>query len=218
MFQTRFRLELSFGLCVGVELPLPVEGAAMDPLDGLHPAEVAVAADFPVRRKLSFAGGRHALARALQELGAPREAVLSDDRGAPVMPQGFVGSVSHKDTLAVALVARGQAAHIGVDLEPWLPERPKIARLVLTEAERVALGESPAWRDLLLRFSLKEAIYKAIDPSLRRYVTFKEVEVTPRDDGSATVNLMLTQGEQLEVEARWKSHHDYLITSARARR
>lgn len=39
----------------------------------------------------------------------------------------------------------------------------------------------------MLRFSLKEAVYKSIEPVLRRHVSYKEVEVQPHADGTASV-------------------------------
>lgn len=40
---------------------------------------------------------------------------------------------------------------------------------------------------VMLRFSLKEAVYKSIEPVLRRHVSYKEIEVQPHVDGTATV-------------------------------
>ena len=51
---------------------------------------------------------------------------------------------------------------------------------MLTEAEQAeiaSLAERDRAREVTVRFSAKEAIYKAIDPFVRRYVGFQEVEV-----------------------------------------
>ena len=39
----------------------------------------------------------------------------------------------------------------------------------------------------MLRFSLKESVFKAIHPLVKRHVSFKEVEVYPQADGYATI-------------------------------
>src|SRR6185503_7008394 len=99
-----------------------------------------------------------------------------DDRGAPVMPPGWLGSASNKAELSAALVARddGSGLRIGVDLEHAREPRMPIERRVLTARELAALADR---RDVTRTFAIKEAIYKAIDPFVRRYVGFLEVEL-----------------------------------------
>jgi len=219
MFPTRFQMQLEHGFCVGVTLPSLAEVNNEEALfSTTHPDEVRFASEFALRRKITFAGGRRAMAVALEHMGHSASPILSDDRGAPLMPSGFVGSLSHKDALAVALVASDENACVGVDIEPLEPERPRITRLVLTDSERRALGDGPPWREVLLRFSLKESIYKAIDPFVRRYVTFKEVEVTPQPNGEVKIQLQLERGEALNVAGRWIEHEGYFITTCRASR
>ena len=71
----------------------------------LHPGEAALSALWGDRRKATFAAGRHALRLALKDAGVDVDgAILRDDRGAPVLPKGVCGSVTHKDTVAAALV------------------------------------------------------------------------------------------------------------------
>lgn len=45
--------------------------------------------------------------------------------------------------------------------------------------------------EILLRFSFKESVYKAIFPFVRRYVSFQEAEVQPLADGTARIRLLL---------------------------
>jgi 4'-phosphopantetheinyl transferase EntD len=68
---------------------------------------------------------------------------------------------------------------------------------------------------VILAFALKEAIYKAIDPHLRRYVGFQEVAVWPDAHGGARVEPLADWG--LDVEAAWMTVDEYLICTARAR-
>lgn len=42
----------------------------------------------------------------------------------------------------------------------------------------------------MLRFSMKEAVYKALNPILERYISFLEVEVQPNIDGSADIRVL----------------------------
>lgn len=171
-----------FGRLVMVELGLD---------ETLDESSSAIAESLPANvsklRRLSFVAGRLALLEALAQLGAERSALGRDDRGAPRLPTGFSGSVSHKrraDTgrvVAVALAAQvkpGQET-VGVDIETKTPPRPDIASRILTELEQRDLtGDERDWPFVLSSFSVKEAIYKAIDPFLGRYVSFTEATLS----------------------------------------
>merc|ERR1712146_560730 len=45
--------------------------------------------------------------------------------------------------------------------------------------------------NLMIRFSFKEAIYKAIYPIVQRFVSFQEAEVRPHPDGSISTTMIL---------------------------
>ena len=199
------------GTCAIVELTDDVVDRA---LAALPDGEQALArALSPVRRR-ELVAGRSALHAALAELAPSlgEHAILADDRGAPVLPAGWVGSVSHKGMRAAALLAPAEEARVGVDLEIAAPPRGDIARRILTAREQAKLGDrGPA---VTLRFSIKEAIYKAVDPFVRRYVGFTEVELDVLDDGRAHVTSELP----LAIETTWREVAGFWLTTARARR
>lgn len=200
--------------------PLALPGRAPLSLDEalatLHPDERRLAAALAPARRRDWIAGRAALRAALAAAGVACDvAVVADDRGAPVVPAA-TGSISHKRGLAVALAARELEARVGVDVELYAAPRTDIAARVLTDDERRSLlgveGEARG-RAVALRFSLKEAVYKAIDPYLRRYVGFREVAVWPADDGTARVDSALP----VEVDAAWRCVGDLVVCTARAR-
>jgi enterobactin synthetase component D len=212
------------GLCLAVDLPATPGNIPGDALARLHPAERTRAEQLPPRRRATWVGGRLALRAALDELGVRCGPVLATPRGGPDVPPGITASIAHKQALlAVALVHNTlRGATVGVDLEPERPCREGIERLVLTDAEQqqvAALPPERRWPEVLLRFSLKEAVYKALDPWVRRYVGFDEVEVQPAPDGTAAVRLHLRDGEgPFTVEACWWRHEPrLLLTTARIR-
>jgi 4'-phosphopantetheinyl transferase EntD len=135
-----------------------------------------------------------------------------DDRGAPVMPAGWLGSASNKAALAAALVAPddGSGARIGIDLEHAREPRQPIERRILTPRELAALG--PDRRDITRAFAIKEAIYKSIDPFVRRYVGFTEVELAFADGGHCVVATELP----FAIEAWWCESAGFWIATARA--
>jgi enterobactin synthetase component D len=183
-------------------------------------------------RRAGWVGGRIALRAALSDLSLDVPPILSTPRGAPLLPAGARGSISHKKGLVVALAARagdGDGAwHIGIDLERIVPGHSGIARYVLRPEERARLpaGDDPRRvEELLFAFSAKEAIYKALDPFLGRYVSFHEVAVERRADGAASATLHLKGGAagappseappRFDVDVRWLRHEDFIVTTAR---
>jgi enterobactin synthetase component D len=184
-------------------------------------------------RKPTWLAGRIAMHEALRDLGLDDGPILNNQRGAPELPAGVTGSISHKHTLAVALAARRLGGlSVGVDLEPvptvppaptdpgW-NHRPDISSRVMTPDELTALAALPASlrrHEVVLHFSLKEAIYKAINPLIGRYVSFQEACVLPHPDGSVAVTLALAQQEgPFVAEARWSEIAGHLLTTATIR-
>jgi enterobactin synthetase component D len=194
------RLALAHGACVIVELDDEAGALAR-----LAPAERDRAAELGPIRRLDFIAGRTALHLALGS-DAP---ILSDDRGAPALPPGWVGSVSHKHGRAAALVAPAGAGQLGVDLELAAPPRVDISRRVMTARELAELTDGG--RGVTLRFAIKEAIYKAIDPYVRRYVGFTEVELAFAGD-AVTVATALP----FAIEATWREHAGHWLATAYA--
>ncbi len=219
------RLITRFGTCEAIEL---VAGDVDRVLAALPPIEQALAAAIAPARRTEWIAGRTAL-RALLVEHAPAFAdhpVTSDDRGAPVLPAGWVGSISHKHprgeaigaTRAVAIVAAASAGFVGIDLERTEPSRVDIARRILTERERARGDGQPIdGSQVMLRFAIKEAIYKAIDPIVRRYVGFTEVEVTLEADGTCAAVAVDPVRLPVVIEAGWQTHAGHWLATARAR-
>jgi 4'-phosphopantetheinyl transferase EntD len=217
-----FDLTLDHGRAIAVALP---EGDSIDRLASrLTPEEREACAAWGVPRRRTWTGGRATLRAALERAGLAAPAVLSDERGAPSLPAGVLGSISHKERVAVALVAPADAlgSRIGVDVENDAPNRIDVSRKVLTErelAEVDALDPEARAVQVRVRFSAKEAIYKALDPFVRRYVGFREVEVGLRPDGGARVVMLLPPGEgAFDVDVRWMRRDGLVLTTARIRR
>jgi enterobactin synthetase component D len=225
-----FRLDLPHGRCVGIRVPATVGEGLLAYLPG---EEQAYAETVGPARKGTFVAGRLALREALRDLGLEAPPILPDKRGAPDLRGLATGSISHKPTLAVGLAApAGDGLSVGVDIEPLpLPDpapgdagwdrRPDISRRVMTPRELAILMDLPAERRrlaILLCFSIKEALYKALNPLIRRYVSFQEATVLPAADGSVELTLALAKGEgPFTAEARWSEIAGHLLTTARVR-
>jgi 4'-phosphopantetheinyl transferase EntD len=184
-FSPAFVVALPHGIAAGVHLPDAPAPVPTEVLARLHPDERAHAATLGGYRQVQFVGGRLALGELFPELGLRRTPVLTNPHGAPLLPPGVTGSVTHKNDLAIAMLARGSPG-LGVDLEDTDRERPGVAARVLRAEELAAVDVLPAerrWRDTAVRFSVKESVYKALHPFLLRYIGFGEVAVWPSPDG-----------------------------------
>jgi 4'-phosphopantetheinyl transferase EntD len=168
------------------------------------PGELDQIAALAESRRHEFMAGRHLLRNALGQWVA----IPSDDRGAPVVPAGWVGSISHKPGAAAAIAAPDTGARIGVDIERAAPPKQPIERRILNAREQVAITGAR----ITLAFAIKEAIYKAIDPFVRRYVGFTEVELDLGDAGACTVTTELP----FRIEAWWHEALGYYVATARA--
>jgi phosphopantetheine--protein transferase-like protein len=145
--------------------------------------------------------------------------ILKDEWGAPMLPPWSTGSISNKDDLAVAAVNVDDIGRVGVDLEHTNNKAAMLlARRILTADERERLGrlkDVTAEEEVILRFSFKEAIYKAIHPFMLRSIDFEEVEVDPSDDGTAKITCKLKSGEQFDFISSWMRYRDkYWLTCA----
>lgn len=232
-FAIQFRRDLPHGRCVAVSLPPAPAGSLADagPDHGAVPpatlaqlpdAEQEHARRLAPARQVTWVGGRLALRAALSDLDVAAGAILSDDRGAPRLPPGSVGSISHKPHLAVALAAPDAGWSVGVDLEDLTaPRRRDISTHVLADSERQAIAsleESVRRAEVLARFAAKEAIYKAVDRFVRRYVSFQEVVLHRAADGNLNATLMFPPAEgRFDVELAELSLPGLIIATARVR-
>lgn len=148
---------------------------------GLHVDELAHAQGLPPPRRAEWLAGRRALrALLLERTGAAPPPLLVDARGGPLLPIGVAASISHKRGIAAALLAHevDDEAWVGVDLEEDAPTRTDLGGRILTPHEReqlAGLGDVAYRHEQRRRFAVKEAIYKAVAPVVRRYVGFGEV-------------------------------------------
>ena len=201
----RFPLATPFGRALIIEI-------ADARLDTLPAAEQALAKLLGEARRQELIAGR----TALRELLGTPEPILSNDRGAPILPAGIVGSISHKGPRAAAIVAPAAAGHIGIDLERAIAPRQAIGRRILTTDEQQRVGDDG--RAVTLHFAIKEAIYKAIDPIVRRYVGFTEVSLVIAASGECAVNLVDQVALPVTIEAWWTELDGHWVATARARR
>ena len=101
---------------------------------------------------------------ALAELGHGDAVIAKGDDGAPVWPSGIVGSITHTNGYAAALVGENRHfAGLGIDAERAGGVTPDLWPRLFTAAEQETLrAQIDPLGSATLFFSAKEASYKAL--------------------------------------------------------
>ncbi len=220
-FQVQIRRGLPYGAMVGVSIPENTDQINPSDIKRLHSTERDYARGLSGLRQATWVGGRIALRKALSSIGAEKGPLLSGNYGEPQLPENYTGSVSHKKDLAVAIAAKKQHGLIGIDLEDANGRPRDVAKKVLTPNEMREIEALPAelqWPATLMRFSMKEAVYKALFPHVRRYIGFQEAEVRVNINGPSEVRLNLSENDgDFIVEARYHWIGTKILSVARIR-
>lgn len=136
---------------------------------------------------------------------------------APVWPPGVVGSISHCENLAVAAVAaRGAVLGLGVDCEVRLRVSRDLSPTT-DERDGAGLPVDPAGEWLTAVFSAKEAVYKAVYPTMRRVIGFHAVRIRFAADGTTfRAEVSGNEGTRLAREPQGAVHFDsrHVLTAA----
>ena len=172
-----------------------------------------------------FATARGCAHAALARLGVPPAAILPDRKGAPVWPDGVVGSITHcSGYRAAAAAPAAQVAAVGIDAEPNRPLRTDgMLDVIAREQERARLAElalvasDVCWDKLL--FCAKEAVYKAWYPLARCWLGFQSADVVfDPDEGTFTARLLVpgpaVGGSPLTtLSGRWLANRGLLVAA-----
>jgi enterobactin synthetase component D len=208
----------SLGDQVIVAVDLPIEMRDIHELDRAEcPKEVSP------ERMTTFLGGRTALRHAALALSVPLLTIPKNARGAPSVPPEVAASIAHKRGIAVALAGPNAGWNLGVDVEEIREPRAAIENRVLRDDERARwreLGAVARNEYLLASFSIKEAVYKAIDPIVQRWVDYHECEVRFSANGRVRAITHLAEQKfdcEVQLFRQEFQRTPYFISVARAR-
>ena len=143
----------------------------------LMPKEAAAFATSVVAVRRASGAARIVARQLLAQVGLAGCALPKATSGAPIWPDGIVGSISHDSLVAVAAVAmRHDFSALGIDIEPAEALPSDLLDLVVTPQERAKLDDDPYQGRLL--FAAKEAVYKAVYPLDQTFLDHHDVEVS----------------------------------------
>ena len=163
-------------------------GAEMDDMGQaapLHPQEEILVAQAGPKRRRDFALGRACARTALAALGQQDAVIGRSENGAPLLPAGVLGSITHTKGYAAALVTKARHAHgLGIDAERVGGVTQDLWPRLFDAAECDYLSETDARQQQVfatLFFSAKEAIYKA--SGTQSGLPFRAIHITPEEHG-----------------------------------
>lgn len=167
------------------------------------------------KRRMEFAAGREAARSALQQLGHPAVAIPMGTGRSPVWPSGFVGSIAHCKTAAIAVAAAGRnIGFVGVDIEESQPLDRDLWESICTKNEIAMFHARPdagLWGKVF--FSIKEAVYKAQYPETGRLLDFNDVEISLlQDTGRFAASILV--GDLNSVSGSFQANNEFILAFA----
>lgn len=166
------------------------------------------------KRRADYLAGRYAARQLLQNAGCESAVTIGADR-APVWPAGWWGSISHTDKWAIAILAPYRAnLRLGVDIETLRPEvMREIATTFTTASERNLLvtPSLPYETALLIAFSAKESLFKALYPQVQHIFGFEAARLCELNPQQNRFTLELTMPLAPGLHAGYCIHGDYFF-------
>lgn len=151
------------------------------------------------KRQREFRAGRHCAHAALARFGCTGSVVLRGEKGEPLWPAGFCGTIAHSGEQCAAAVARQQdVMALGLDIERHRTLQAGVLAKIATATEIARLATLQRLPEGIhfdaVLFSIKEATHKAYFPLTRRRLGFHEVDVVMDVDACAFAVWILRPG------------------------
>jgi len=177
------------------------------------------AAPAPTPQMRQHQAGRDAARRALSRLGIPEGSPLARaPGGAPVWPPGAVGSISHTNTVAVAVSAwASEVKTLGIDIEAAAHLDREVLEIIsspnqLSHIDDLRRTAEPSQPFHLIVFSAKEAAYKALSPDRDAPLPVQEIDIHVQPQGFTYGSFQAMPGHSGQLEGRYVLIAGHLIT------
>ena len=175
------------------------------------------------KRQTEFLAGRVCARAAMLQLDGTRAIPAIGEDRAPVWPAHISGAITHSNGTAAAIVGlKSQWQGLGMDLENLLStERAeRLAKEILTPDELRAMAAGAAQDIALLvtlTFSVKESLFKALFPLVKKRFYFEHAQVLSWSrEGHVRLRLLTDlspewqQGQ--ELDAQFALYHGQLLS------
>lgn len=167
------------------------------------------------KRRAEYLAGRYAARQLLQEVGYNGVVATGADR-APIWPIGWRGSISHTETLAIAVLTPNYTSiNLGVDIEIFRPYIiQEIANNFATDDECALLTANvlPFETMLHIVFSAKESLFKALYPLVHHIFDFEVAKLCEFDSHNQSFTLELTRQLSPSLSIGYRTTGHYMIS------
>ena len=162
------------------------------------------------KRQYEFLMSRYCAKLCLEQLGLrPAPLISADADRSPIWPEGFVGSITHTEGWAGAIVGKQSAVRsVGIDFEHEIDRDHSslVQHICLEEAELDAMSthlNCSRERALTIIFSAKESFYKAMHPHVKRFFGFHAARVIPAEKDGIAIELLTHLTDELMLGRTW---------------
>lgn len=145
----------------------------------LYAQEQALTHNMSTRRFEDFSAGRYCIKSALKKLGINNYPVLIGNSRQPILPNNVSASISHTNKLIAAVAVKSHTiSSIGIDLEQPIPLEQELLTLVCHQQEiKYLRTQNNPLLCAKIIFSIKESIYKCLNPLANIWIDFHDVEI-----------------------------------------
>lgn len=184
----------------------------------LSGAEMSAVSNACEQRQIEFSTGRHLLRKLLRLFGRQDTELLRGNSGAAVLPAGYCGSLSHSGGLcAAALSPVGRVVSIGIDIEKITRLSGDECRLFMPpdEYERLRYADDEQRLHLpVIAFSVREAVYKCLNPVYGRWIDYLDAEVAFAGAGDFSLAVKVWGYEGIDMRCRYEIMGETVFTTA----
>ncbi|MBD1583964.1 4'-phosphopantetheinyl transferase family protein [Pseudoalteromonas sp. S16_S37] len=173
------------------------------------------------KRKVEYLAGRICARQALKLLGIPNVQINNGEDRAPIWPPKALGSISHTQDIAIAMVASSQQLKgLGLDIEQHMSakQESELQKHILHPLEIAqfnALSQKISC-PLSVIFSAKESIYKALYSSVKRFFGFDSAQLVNFNDNQLFFTITETLSANVPINTKvtvfYQINQHYVLT------
>ncbi|WP_235428291.1 MULTISPECIES: 4'-phosphopantetheinyl transferase family protein [Xenorhabdus] len=168
------------------------------------------------KRRAEYLAARYCTQQVLNRLGYSGFQVTNAQDRSPIWPDNICGSISHSASCAIALAAScNQYRIMGVDIEQEIKSDTikSVSSSIITDNEVKLLTECPFpfAQAFTLAFSIKESLFKALYPHVKRFFDFHAAEITSINCSDYAISIKLLQTLSDEYRAGSQFHGNFAL-------
>ena len=170
------------------------------------------------KRKAEYLAGRYCAKVSLSQKGIDNFQVIIGADREPIWPNGVVGSITHSEKFASAIIADEKDYFgIGIDIEEIIPldSINQIKNVVVDHRESEIMKSTalPFNTILTLVFSAKESFFKATFPRIKRFLDFDAIKFRGIDCSEQRMQFAITESLNESLNSEKQLFFNYIPLS-----